>query len=673
MMYPSPVLISAVALAALASLAARAESGTQGLGSIEDVSLEELLGGETSVASTKAVKLRASPGIVTMVTRDEIRRLGARDLADLLPMVPGFELGTDVSGVVGIGFRGIWGHEGKVLVMVDGIEMNETHYLTTSLLAHFPLDDVERIEILRGPGSARYGGTAELAVINIITRSGAEKGGVGAELAYAHMTTPFDNGSVGATVGHLLPHLGGLDLSLHASFAQRNTSDRSYTDLQGSGFDMAASAANRTLWLNAAASAPWLKVRLIVDTHEVIDRTGYDVIQERAAPVGFPAAYLDVSVPMQASATLSVTPRLVLQRQLPWWCFVEDGTAVPTRFVNDRARAQLNVAWEAIPTMALAGGLEAYVDASREIPQGSQDRALDYVDTQLVGPNTTNYGNGALWGEAVIDTSLFTLTTGARAETHSAYGPSFVPRVALTRVFDRGHAKLLVSGAFKAPAIANISLTPTIRPERTRVLEAEVGAELVDQTYLTANAFDIEILDPIVYFFDEATQTENYANFPRTGSRGIEVGAVWAPGFGRFDLSWTFATAGGLNTVDLYAIPGDTSRLLGMPLHKLVVSTALFLSDQVTITPSIILRSERGAVLSVDADGNSVVEDLPASALVNVFLDVRDIVPGLDFGLGVRNLLDEQFQIAQPYDSQHAPLPVFDRELQARIGGTFPL
>lgn len=64
-----------------------------------------------------------------------------------------------------------------------------------------------------------------------------------------------------------------------------------------------------------------------------------------------------------------------------------------------------------------------------------------------------------------------------------------------------------MSGAFKAPAIANISLSPTIRPERTRDLEAEVGVGLIDETYLTANTFDIQIVDPIVYFFDDVAQT----------------------------------------------------------------------------------------------------------------------------------------------------------------------
>lgn len=650
-----------------------AEQGPRGVGSIEEVSLEELLGGETTVASTKAVKLRASPGIVTMVTREEIRRLGARDLADLLPLVPGFELGTDVAGVVGIGFRGIWGHEGKVLLMIDGIEVNETEYLTTQLLGHYPLDDVDRIDILRGPGSARYGGVAEIAVINVVTRKGAPKDGVGAQLGYALAGAPLQTGSVSATAGHSFDVGGGLDLSLHAALGQRSTSDREYADVYGDRFAMTGDAVNQTLWINAAANASWLKARLLIDGHTVVDRTGYDAVQAKSSPTGFPAAYLDVAAPLALAATLTVTPRVVVQRQLPWWTFEEDGPAVATRWVNDRARAQLGVDWQALPTLSIAGGLDGYLDASREVIQGSQARELDYFDARIVGPDTTNFANGGVWGEAALDTPLFQLTTGARAELHNAYGASFVPRVALTRVFDKGHAKLLVSGAFKAPAIANVVLTPDIKPERTRVLEAEVGAELVPQTYVTANVFDMEIRDPIVYFFDEINQADGYLNYPRTGSRGVELSAVWAPGFGRFDASWTLATTAGLNQVTSYTVPYDDSRLLGMPQHKLVVSTALFLSDRITLTPSMVMRSQRAAVVGVDVDGSAMVADLPASALVDLFLDFRDVVPGVNLGVGVRNLLDEPYAIAQPYDGLHAPLPAFDRELNVRLGGDLPL
>src|SRR4051812_788420 len=71
-----------------------------------NLSIEELLNVEISVASKKALTLRESPGIVTLITQDEIRNSGAHDLMEVLSMVPGLYFGVDVEGVVGIGVRG---------------------------------------------------------------------------------------------------------------------------------------------------------------------------------------------------------------------------------------------------------------------------------------------------------------------------------------------------------------------------------------------------------------------------------------------------------------------------------------------------------------------------------------------------------------------------------------
>jgi len=148
-----------------------------GAADFDEMSLEELLNVELTVASRKALSGRESPGIVTLLTREELRAAGARDLMDALRLVPGFSFGVDVQGVAGLGVRGFWAHEGKVALFIDGVEMNENLYATLQLGNHYPVELIEKIEIIRGPGSAVYGGTAELAVIQVTTRSGAELAG----------------------------------------------------------------------------------------------------------------------------------------------------------------------------------------------------------------------------------------------------------------------------------------------------------------------------------------------------------------------------------------------------------------------------------------------------------------------------------------------------------------
>ena len=133
-------------------------------------------GRETSVASVRRRQVRETPGVVTIFTREDLLESGARDLADVLTRVPGFQLGVDVGNGIGPGFRGLWGQEGKVLFIVDGIEMNDLSYGTFLLGHRLPVDQLERVEVIRGPGSAMYGGNAELAVVRILTRASTVSG-----------------------------------------------------------------------------------------------------------------------------------------------------------------------------------------------------------------------------------------------------------------------------------------------------------------------------------------------------------------------------------------------------------------------------------------------------------------------------------------------------------------
>src|SRR5881628_3388115 len=91
---------------------------------ITDVSLDDLLQTDVDVASKVPTTFREVPGVITVVTREEIMDSGARDLEDVLQLVPGFSLGVDVEGVTDVGVRGNWGHEGKVLLLIDGQQMN---------------------------------------------------------------------------------------------------------------------------------------------------------------------------------------------------------------------------------------------------------------------------------------------------------------------------------------------------------------------------------------------------------------------------------------------------------------------------------------------------------------------------------------------------------------------
>src|SRR5690349_21552914 len=81
---------------------------------VRDLSLDEMLATPIAVATPAAPRkaARQAAGVVTAMSREEILASGARDLLEVLQLIPGFSFHTDVEGVVGTGFRGVWGHEG---------------------------------------------------------------------------------------------------------------------------------------------------------------------------------------------------------------------------------------------------------------------------------------------------------------------------------------------------------------------------------------------------------------------------------------------------------------------------------------------------------------------------------------------------------------------------------
>jgi outer membrane receptor for ferrienterochelin and colicin len=216
---------------------------------------KDVLNREVGVASAKALSLRDTPGVVSVVSRADIAALGARDLVDLLNLVAGFQFGTDVQGVTGVLFRGVWGHEGKVLVLWDGFEINEQMYLTAPIENRFPIRAIDRIEIIRGPGSARYGGYAELAVINIISR-GASLKGVDVSGTYGHMQRGFGRALGEFNIGNTITEgfLEGLSFAAGAYGGEAARSDQMYNDGYGTAY--------RMNWENQSTSPTWMNLQL---------------------------------------------------------------------------------------------------------------------------------------------------------------------------------------------------------------------------------------------------------------------------------------------------------------------------------------------------------------------------------------------------------------------------
>jgi len=146
---------------------------------LEAMSLEELLSLEVTTASRKATNLSDTAAAVFVITREDIRRSGHTSIPELLRMVPGMHVARINSSAWAVGSRGANGHfNDKLLVMIDGRSVYTN--LFSGVFWDEPdvlLEDVDRIEVIRGPGGAIWGANAVSGVINIITRSAADTHG----------------------------------------------------------------------------------------------------------------------------------------------------------------------------------------------------------------------------------------------------------------------------------------------------------------------------------------------------------------------------------------------------------------------------------------------------------------------------------------------------------------
>ena len=147
------------------------------------LSLEDLMQIRIENVSTASKRLEPStdaPAAVSIISGDEIRKLGHRTLADVLQGVRGFYVSYD-HGYYYLGTRGFsrpGDYNSRTLLLLNGQRLNDGVYEQGFIGTEFMLDVdlIERVEIVRGPGSALYGSDALFGVINVITKKGADIG-----------------------------------------------------------------------------------------------------------------------------------------------------------------------------------------------------------------------------------------------------------------------------------------------------------------------------------------------------------------------------------------------------------------------------------------------------------------------------------------------------------------
>ncbi|MBI4810984.1 MAG: TonB-dependent receptor plug domain-containing protein, partial [Ignavibacteriales bacterium] len=156
--------------------------------SISDTSLDSLLNIKISTAAKYSQTLSEAPASVTIIISDDIKRYGYRTLEEVLMTITGFYTSYDRNySYLGVrGFSRPTDYNDRILLLIDGHTTNENFYGSAAIGPDLGMNisAIDRIEIVRGPGSALYGTGAMFAVINSITKKGNSIDGVNTSIEY---------------------------------------------------------------------------------------------------------------------------------------------------------------------------------------------------------------------------------------------------------------------------------------------------------------------------------------------------------------------------------------------------------------------------------------------------------------------------------------------------------
>ncbi len=174
----------AVALLILCAGLSTGWAGVQGDGITKDnrlfeMSIEELMSLQVTSVGKKEQTLSESAAAVFVITNEDIRRSGATSIPELLRMVPGMQVSRFTASMWEVSARGFKNYSAnKLLVLIDGRTVYSPAFSGVYWdVQDVPLQDVDRIEVIRGPGATLWGANAVNGVINILTKNSKDTQG----------------------------------------------------------------------------------------------------------------------------------------------------------------------------------------------------------------------------------------------------------------------------------------------------------------------------------------------------------------------------------------------------------------------------------------------------------------------------------------------------------------
>ncbi len=224
--------------------------GQTSLPDFSNLSLDELANIKVTSFTNKEQKLSQVAGAVYVITREQIERSGLTSVPELLRLAPGVDVGQANGDQWSVSIRGTEGvYTNKLLVLIDGRSIYSPVFSGVYWDIGMPLlDEIDRIEVIRGPGATIWGANAVLGVINIITKNARDTHGTTITAGGGSSERAFGSASMGGTAGSVNYRVsfGGFDKASLSQASGASAGD-SWSNVQG-GFRLDGSH-NQDTWM----------------------------------------------------------------------------------------------------------------------------------------------------------------------------------------------------------------------------------------------------------------------------------------------------------------------------------------------------------------------------------------------------------------------------------------
>ena len=607
---------------------------------LKHLSVEEL--GSVKVdtvytASKFTEKVTDAPSSVTIVTREEISKFGYRTLSDIMRATRGYDVTYDRDYAhAGVrGFTSLSDYGSRTLLLVDGHRMNDPIFDTAAIGtdALVDVDLIERVELIRGPGSAIYGSNAFFGVINVITRNGASVNGVEAA------TT---GGSFGTYSGRLTlgkRFTNGLDVLLSVSHYASDGPGRLfygeyYDPATSNGIASHQDGDNYWSMLGKVSYGDFTLQGGFVTRDKNVPTGSFGTVFNMPNTTVDSRSYIELRYAHETASGWSLTGRAHYDAYDYHEMASYDYGAGPV-FNNDAARAH----WWGVEAGASRLFWEKLrISLGAEVRQGSELKMTNY-DLNPFTSYLDVKGDETVIGSYADShwqiTKSLSLSGGVRWDHYESFGNTINPRAALIWKPREGTTlKLLYGQAFCAPNIyqlyynaAGQRANPSLKPETVRTYEFVADQQWGGHWHGTVSLFRNEIEGLIDTSMDPNGLTFfNNIGDARVNGAEAEIEGKWDSGLA-VHASYTRQEATDTTTgMRLSNSPRNVAKVrVSVPLwHDKVFGSLELLhsGDRLTLT-----RQHTGSTW-----------------LLNGTIFARELRPGLECSASVYNILNQKYR-----------------------------